>query len=97
MAREAEERQRQRALIDQEIEAEKQMRKAKKLQLKELQDRDILLKKEVHQKREAVYNNDDFKDKHIMSYCFDPKENRAQILGRRNEKIVGILGNQFTG
>ena len=33
----------------------------------------------------------------IMSFCFDPKENKAQILGRRNEQILGLLGNQFTG
>lgn len=97
MAKEADDRQRHRAALDQEIEAEKQIKKAKKQHLKELQDRDILLKKDVHVKREALFGNDDFKDKNIMSYCFDPKVNKSEILGRRNEQILGLLGNQFVG
>jgi hypothetical protein len=86
MAQEAEQRQKQRAQLDLELEIEKNELKKKKQALKEIQDKDIMLKKEVNKARDALYNStNDFQQKHIMSYCFDPKENKSYKLGRRND------------
>lgn len=50
------------------------------------------MKKEVHKVRDALYNStNDFQTNHIMSYCFDPKENKSYKLGRRNDQIVDLI------
>jgi len=73
-------------MYDAELEKEKDVLKARKQKLREIQDRDIQLKQRAVVARDAMYNStDDFKDKNIMSYCFDSKENKSFIMGKRND------------
>ena len=95
MLEEAQARQKQSETLQHDINKEKEQQKAQKLRLKEIQDHDIKAKNDFYRQTVAAFNTDDFKDKHILSYCFDQKENKSKVLGKKNDQILDMIRSQF--
>lgn len=91
MKKEAEERIKLNQDLAQEDLQRKQKKAEKKLQLKEIQDRDQRRSLE----RKDISQQPDFGPKNILSYVYEKKEHKAYENRKRNDYMISLMKDQF--
>lgn len=72
--------------------ARKQAKADKKMQLREVQDRD---QRRSLDNRGSITIPDDFGAKNILSYVYEKKEHRAYENRKRNDYLISLMKDQF--
>jgi len=79
-----------------EDEAEKARREDKKAKLRAIQDADFNAKLEFKNRNSALQSNLlDFGDHNVLSYVYTNKEHKSYKLRAKNDKVIGLIGEQF--
>mmetsp|Transcript_31651 Transcript_31651/g.48411 ORF Transcript_31651/g.48411 Transcript_31651/m.48411 type:complete len:111 (+) Transcript_31651:720-1052(+) len=91
MLKEADERRQQLAKLEDEERERKNKMTEQKMKLRDIQEKDKLIKMAQKEKDTKAYKSADFAKTNLLSYIYEKKQNKAHEYRQKNEHLLNLI------